>query len=148
MIGSFLGKMRRKPKHVRDNIAFGSAAFVTLAIFTVWLVNDPLHSGDISATTDEPSPKAFATFFGQIKDQFASAKAALPKVETNNQDEATLTATTTFVNTLRDTATTSPSDWSLASSSLRAQVTPKEVAIMVVTSSSTESTTTSPAASY
>lgn len=130
MMGSFLTKLRRKPKHVKDNIAFGSAAAITLTICAVWFVAGPLNTKEPS--TREASPRAFSTLLDQVKDQFASVKESLPKAETSPAESGqpqVATATTTFINAL---STSSAPD--LASS-------PKEVTIVAV--SRTGSTSTS-----
>ena len=41
MIKKSLIKLRRQPKHVRNNVALGAAGAVTFAVFSIWAFNLP-----------------------------------------------------------------------------------------------------------
>lgn len=73
---SYLGDLRKKPKHVRDNIAFVAAAAATLPVvaYLVFAVHGPKITN--IAETDTNQPKFFETFTTQIKDQVAAVKEA------------------------------------------------------------------------
>ena len=69
----WLTDLRKKPKHVRDNIAFGTAVGVTgvvaLAVFL---------GGQVDLKESE-GPGFFSTFIGQFKTEIATVKEALPE---------------------------------------------------------------------
>ena len=73
---SYLGDLRKKPKHVRDNIAFVAAAAATLPVvaYLVFAVHGPKMTSLSESTSNQP--KFFETFTGQIKDQFAAVREA------------------------------------------------------------------------
>jgi hypothetical protein len=83
---SYLTKLRQKPKHVRDNIAFVAAGVATLPVmaYLVFAVHGPKLSDDVveSNVTDR---KFFETFTNQIKDQVASVKEAATNTATSSQ---------------------------------------------------------------
>ena len=73
----WLLKQRTKPKHVRDNIAFGfasGAAVLALAGWLILLPRDDLFQNNVTA---DKSPEAFSTFFDQIKEQVAGVREAV-----------------------------------------------------------------------
>lgn len=72
-------KLRQKPKHVRNNIALAAAGTLTLPIMLFLVFG--VHGPAVVAPEEETnlSSKPFETFFGQVKEQFAAAKAALPE---------------------------------------------------------------------
>lgn len=73
---SYLGDLRKKPKHVRDNIAFAVAAAATVPVvaYLVFAVHGPNITN--IAETETNQPKFFETFTTQIKDQVAAVKEA------------------------------------------------------------------------
>lgn len=91
----FFQKIRKKPKAVRDNYAFGIAASFTLVVMLIWVVAKPagsfLESGDV-ATKDKEVNSPFSTLIKETKEQLASLKEATSKE--GSETEATSTATT------------------------------------------------------
>lgn len=75
---SRLTKLRQKPKHVRDNIAFVAAGMATLPVvaYLVFAVHGPKMSNGI-AGTDNSEVKFFETFTSQIKEQVATVRDAV-----------------------------------------------------------------------
>lgn len=111
-------KLRKKPKHVRDNIAFSIAGGFTFVVALSWFFLGFHGLPQGADVASEESNGAFSTLFGQIQEQVAAAKESI--------EEAKKVATTTPVVT---------GEWGLASTT-RVE---KEAAIMIVTSSSTGS---------
>jgi hypothetical protein len=81
----WLLKQRTKPKHIRDNIAFGFASGAAVLALAGWLLFIP--KGDVlhSNVADESSPEAFSTFFSQIKQQVAGVRESLKEPATSTQ---------------------------------------------------------------
>lgn len=73
---SYLGDLRKKPKHVRDNIAFVAAGVATVPVvaYLVFAVHGPKITN--IAESDPNQPKFFETFTTQIKDQVATVREA------------------------------------------------------------------------
>ncbi|MEN9920696.1 MAG: hypothetical protein RL538_589 [Candidatus Parcubacteria bacterium] len=78
-MANHLHELRKKPKHVRDNVAFGIAGGMTFMIaiawFTMWGAEMPNSPQEVAA---EDSSTAFSTFFSQIKEQAAMVKDSFP----------------------------------------------------------------------
>ncbi len=74
---SYITKLRQKPKHVRDNIAFVAAGLsvVPVAAFLLLGVHGPNLTNGI-ADSDENGTKFFETFTSQIREQVASVREA------------------------------------------------------------------------
>jgi hypothetical protein len=72
---SYLTELRKKPKHVRDNIAFVLAGVATLPVmaYLVFAVHGPKVTSGITET-DQTDTKIFETFTNQIKEQVASVR--------------------------------------------------------------------------
>jgi len=85
---SWLSNLRKKPKHVRNNIAFGSSFGLTLAIALVWFMSGGSTTYLANNDTTKNSPEFFKTLKDGFNKQMASARDALPKTSTS-------TATTT-----------------------------------------------------
>jgi hypothetical protein len=87
----WLLKQRTKPKHVRDNIAFGFASGAAVLALAGWLLFIP--KGDVlhSNVADESSPEAFSTFFSQIKQQVAGVRESLKEPATSTPTVASST---------------------------------------------------------
>ena len=62
--------MRKKPKHVRDNIAFGTAVGFTALVALLAFVG-----GQVDLKESE-GPGFFSTFIGQFKSEVAAVKEA------------------------------------------------------------------------
>lgn len=102
--------IRRKPKHVRQQYAFWSAAAVTAVIALVWTISLPSRFEDASApAADTAYTGAFARFIGEAKENFANVfSAQQPQEPTPTEPSATTTAATgtPFMLTPRATSTT------------------------------------------
>ena len=74
---NYITKLRKKPKHVRDNIAFVAAGVATLPVvaYLVFAVHGPKVTSGITET-NETDMKFFETFTSQIKEQVASVRSA------------------------------------------------------------------------
>ena len=78
-MSQWLREVRKKPKHVRDNIAFGISGGFTALLALGWFLVSGAPSSDNSK--DEAF---FKTFLGQFKEQFATVNEALPKATTTS----------------------------------------------------------------
>lgn len=90
MSGDYLTKLRQKPKHVRDNIAFGVASGVTalIAVFMVFAVHGPEVINTVA--TEENSPQFFKTLTSQVKEQVAASRSSLES-QKKEQEESSVT---------------------------------------------------------
>jgi hypothetical protein len=70
----WLIKQRTKPKHVRDNIAFGFASGVTALALVGWFVLLPANDIFNEDMSVDPTPEAFSTFVDQIGKQVAGVR--------------------------------------------------------------------------
>lgn len=97
MLFKFLDSIRSKPKHIRDQYAFGIAVFCTLAIGGVWSLSLPARfAGPSNVATLASSTNAapFANFFTQLKNQFSGITEVideLPKATTTPDSIASTT---------------------------------------------------------
>lgn len=130
MFGYF-NKLRKKPKHVRDNIAFSMAGGFTLILAVVWFMTgfNPSTNQEISSGEDSAP---FATLLGQIQEQMASAKDSV------SENEATA-----------EMPVDNTGEWGLSAqnASTSRQPIPEEVSIMVVPTPTTTATTSRSATS-
>ena len=78
----WLSNLRKKPKHVRDNIAFGSSLGLTVVIALVWFIN-----GGSTHLANNNSTKNGSDFFKTFKEglgkQMAAAQDSIPKSSTS-----------------------------------------------------------------
>jgi hypothetical protein len=84
MSGDYLTKLRQKPKHVRDNIAFGVASGVTaiVALFLVFAVHGPTVVEEVA--NEDNSPRFFQTLVNQAKEQVAASRSSMNSVQEEN----------------------------------------------------------------
>jgi hypothetical protein len=126
---SFVNKLRKKPKHVRDNIAFGTSVGLTLVIAVVWFWHGgSTHLADSAATTDSGF---FDTFKSGLKKQMASAKEAFPS------SSGTTTPTSTNRGDLQSTPV-------LSATSTSPEQKPVMIEIVHASGTATSSSSTSP----
>ena len=129
----WLTDLRKKPKHVRDNIAFGTAVGVTgvvaLAVFL---------GGQVDLKESE-GPGFFSTFIGQFKTEVAAVKEALPEqpATTSTLDFSPLEVADQPSESASTTASTSATMGSSTATSSAMQARPSN--IMPVKSSTTVS---------
>ncbi len=73
---SYISKLRKRPKHVRDNIAFVAAGVATLPViaYLVFAVHGPKMTN--LAESEAETPKFFETLTNQIKEQVATVREA------------------------------------------------------------------------
>ena len=134
----WLLKQRQKPKHVRDNIAFGFASGAALLVLVGWVVLIPKEDIFHSNVTAEQSPEAFSTFFDQIKEQVAGVRESITEQASSSSAVATSTG---FAPTL-----TGSSSQTLHTSASSTEV--KEAVIFVVPKDNTTVSTSTPPAAY
>ena len=109
----WLTDLRKKPKYVRDNIAFGSAVGVTALVALL-----AFFGGQVDLKESE-GPGFFSTFIGQFKTEVAAVKEALPEkpAATSTLDFSPLKATDQATSSASSTARTSAAMGSSTASS-------------------------------
>ena len=127
----WLLKQRTKPKHVRDNIAFGFAGAVTIVALVGWLVLIPKDDIFKSNMTTDNSPEAFSTFFNQIKEQVAGVRESVKEQASSTPAVASSTGFGSSTNQTFGTSTAGL---------------PEALIFVVPTASTTAGTSTPPAA--
>lgn len=129
----WLTDLRKKPKHVRDNIAFGTAVGFTALVALLAFVG-----GQVDLKESE-GPGFFSTFIGQFKTEVAAVKEALPEkpAATSTLDFSPLKAADQPAISASSTATTSAATGSSTASSSSSQ--PRQINIIPVKSSTTVS---------
>lgn len=83
MLFKILDNLRLKPKHVRDQYAFGIAVFFTLAIGGVWSLSLPSRfagESQVAALASTTNAAPFSNFFTQLKEQFQGVKKAMTEL--------------------------------------------------------------------
>lgn len=127
-MANWLTKIRKKPKHIRDNIAFGSSAGLTLVVALAWF----LQGGSTHLANKETVQRTsfFETFKEGFNKQMAAARESLPK-----------SATTSVASTTAESGTVDMAATSSASSSDA-----KPVLIEIIKASSTASSSSSSSA--
>lgn len=128
-MANWLTKLRKKPKHVRDNIAFGVSGGFFLFVCSVWFLGG-VDANHLAGSVDG-GPHFFKTFLGEFGKQVAAVKDTMPK-----SSPASSTAPS-FPEA--GPAAASSSNWALATSST--STAPQKPQIMIVTTSSTSATT-------
>lgn len=128
----WLLKQRTKPKHVRDNIAFGFAGTVTAVALVGWLVLIPKDDIFKSNMTTDNSPEAFSTFFNQIKEQVAGVRESVKEQASSTPAVASSTGFGSSTNQTFGTSTAGL----------------PEASIFVVPTASTTAGTSTPPAAY
>lgn len=119
MLFRLLDTLRKKPKHVREQYAFGGAVVFTAMVVGVWSLSLPARFAAISDGVSEVQPAAapFAHMFSQLKEQ-------VQRITSNDSDSSSeindapstepvglpeLTATTTLYDIPTTTTETLPS---------------------------------------
>ncbi len=103
--------IRKKPKYVRQQVAFWYAVGFTTVIAFVWVLSLQYRLDDSEVTAeDEAHTGAFAQFMSELKQNFSNAFSTIettaeppPEAEETTEPEAT---TTEFILTPRATTTT------------------------------------------
>jgi hypothetical protein len=83
-------KLRQKPKHVRENIALGASAGMMILVAAMWIWQLPSSLGQkvgVATTVNNTETQTFGTFFGELKEQVASAGEAFNKATTTENPE-------------------------------------------------------------
>jgi hypothetical protein len=84
----FFQYIRRQPKTVRDNYAFGIAAGFTAIVFGFWILSSPTNNlGGAQIAEEEGGSSPFSTLINQTKEQFASVKKSITGTSTESQTE-------------------------------------------------------------
>lgn len=73
-MAGYFNKLRKKPKHVRDNVAFSIAGGFTLMIALAWFFVGFDGLGGTPEVVTEEKPEAFSTLINQIQEQVATAR--------------------------------------------------------------------------
>jgi hypothetical protein len=130
MSGDYLTKLRQKPKHVRDNIAFGVAGGITsiVALFLIVAVHGPKVVGEVSGGDNQP--QLFETLIDQAKEQVAATKASM-----KSQTKQANSTTTNYTSTPAANGNGAPAPAILVSSS-SASTSPRIVTIATTSASS------------
>lgn len=130
-MASWLHNLRKKPKHVRDNIALGSSAGLTVMVALVWFV-----AGGSPDTMTAPAnnPGFFQTFKEGFSKQMAAARESIAP-----PTASTTARTTTAVPTV-DMAAAMNASTTASSSSAK----PVLIEIINASTSATSSSSTSP----
>ena len=84
MLFKILDLIRSKPKHVREQYAFGIAIFCTMAIGGVWSLSLParFESGtQVAALASTTNAAPFSNFFTQLKAQFSNVKQGIDELK-------------------------------------------------------------------
>jgi nicotinamide mononucleotide (NMN) deamidase PncC len=136
MLRKWLVDARKKPKYVRDNIAFVIAGSFTTVLLMAWLVFMP--GKIIQEVAEKPAVNngAFTTFIDQLKEQMAGVSEAVPEeTATSSQPQSPIAV-----------LSASSTDWNLSSTTIKAEAVPREVPIVVVprASSTPAATSTEP----
>jgi hypothetical protein len=129
-MAGYFNKLRKKPRHVRDNIAFSIAGGFTLTVALAWFFIGFTGFGGSTEITAEEKPKAFSTLIDQIQDQVASAREGVSEAKKENAS-----------------STVSNGEWGLSAqnSSSSNNLMPKEASLMIVGASSTQRATSTAA---
>lgn len=133
MIKSFLIKLRQKPKHVRQQVAFGVAATFTAIVGLFWLASIPQTFQNIGSGVSSGA-NTFDTFRESLDKEINSAKQRqelnIASVIASTTNEAFLIATSSGTTSVLNVgfATSSPSTSSPA----------REVRIATTTSSTSQ----------
>jgi hypothetical protein len=127
-MANWLTNLRKKPKHVRDNIAFVVSGTFSLVVCALWFLGG-MGSGHLAGSVDG-GPHFFQTFLGEFGKQVAAVKETMPKAA-----PATSTAKS-FPESGPAAAATS--SWAMATGTTS---TPPPQQIMIVTTSSTPTST-------
>ncbi len=157
MIKRLIRNIRRKPKAVRDHIAFGVAGVFTAGVAFIWMYHLPFHQIDqTTEVTSITKESGFLSIFDDFKEQFAAVRSSFSSAATSSETEIpdktpevvreirelppAATTTTHFVATstlgVRSAATSSV----LAPSTTAPRV-PRPVKIVTVSAASTTATT-------
>ncbi len=116
MIKSFLIKLRQKPRHVRQQVAFGVATVFTLIVSIFWVASLPDTVKGLSEVVPDGA-NAFSSFTNKINEEIQAAKeSAVTKLATttasttlpvvnNNVIAVSSTTASTSISTFISTAT-------------------------------------------
>ncbi len=97
MLFKFLDTIRSKPKHVRDQYAFGIAVAFTLVIGGVWSLSLPSRfagGSQVAALASTTNAAPFSNFFTQLKHQFSGVKKAIDELPKSTSTPSSIASTT------------------------------------------------------
>jgi hypothetical protein len=97
MLFKFLDTVRSKPKHVRDQYAFGIAIAFTLVVGGVWSLSLPSRFAggtQVAALASTTNAAPFANFFTQLKHQFSGVKSAIDELPKSTSTPSSIASTT------------------------------------------------------
>lgn len=146
MIRSLIGKIRRQPKAVRNNIAFGIAGTFTACVFMVWAYQLPSRLSEVTEVTGGAEEVGiFSQIFDQLGEQVATVKESFPDNAVEEGEENPLDS---LVAEYRASSTSSTTALFSIASSTAATTTdvtiqPRIVRIVTTTTSTTSSSTES-----
>lgn len=120
--------IRRRPKHVRDNYAFGLASAFTFTVLMFWVMS---FSGGETQTPDgvvaQEKNIPFATLIKQSKEQFALLREAVSSATTTENENKT-EASSVSVATNTSQLILSPEDIAKAQADLQKSTTTNSLA--------------------
>ena len=129
-------KIRKKPKEVKNKIAFTVASVFTFIVFSFWAYNLPIknNAGTISQNPDVATKEegVFSGFFDGLSDQIATVKESVKELE--SEAELNLPSSTP-TEILNDTVKTYRSSSTVTSSTSSA----REVRIVTIKSTTSTS---------
>jgi len=156
MIRKTFGKLRQKPKTVRDTIAFWMAGGFVCVVALVWIYNAPARFSDLKLV-DSENVIPVKSFFEQMTDQVATVQESFTEVAdavvgTSSQTTGSATDGNETLGTMiesfrqnsqvQSTTTNSIAASSTATSAASSAdvVAPREVRIITTSSSTVENT--------
>jgi hypothetical protein len=126
-MANWLTTLRKKPKHVRDNIAFAVSGGFSIFVCAVWFFGG-VGSTHLAGAVDG-GPHFFQTFLGEFGKQVAAVKETMPKTSPASSTAKSFPEA--------GPAAAASSSWAMASTTAA----PQQQQIMIVTTSSTPATT-------
>ena len=96
MIKKLLISLRQKPKHVRNNVAFGAAGIFTFAVFSIWAYNLP-------SALESRNGGNTASLFSSVVDEVKDGASSIADTASNNPFQDLIPQEKSERGTLEDT---------------------------------------------
>lgn len=127
-MAKWLNTLRKKPRHVRDNIAFGVSFGFALVVCIAWFVGG--NSGVVASGTDAHFFKTFSDVFAK---QLAAVKQSLP-------EKPTVASSTTKEQ--MQVSAPAPVTYGTSTTASSSESAPRQIMIVTTGASSSDATTT------